>query len=291
VTSFDTEPKLHRDEGFFRGSFGAMASPCEVLVRTADEALARRLTNDAARECRRIEAKFSRYRDGSELSRINASAGSAVRVDDETAQLLDFASSCVTSGVLRRVWTFDGSGRLPSPDAVSALLPLVGWHRVSWTPPELLLPAGMEIDFGGIGKEYAVDCAFALLAAQTSCPFLVNFGGDLRAGATSAPAEPWTVGVENPSGEGDPLRALPLSSGALATSGDARRFLLVDGMRYGHVLDPTTGWPVRDAPRSVTVHAPTCTEAGTFATLALLAGAHAERFLAEQGLSGYWIVR
>jgi len=300
VTTFGAEPVVRREEGFFRGTFGAMASPCEVLVRTADEALAHRLTNDAARECRRIEEKFSRYRSGSEISRINASAGAPVRVDDETAQLLDFAASCtalsdgrfdVTSGVLRRVWTFDGSASIPAADAVAALLPLVGWHRVSWKRPDLILPTGMEIDLGGIGKEYAVDRVFALVTELTDRPFLVNLGGDLRASAGNEVGEAWTVGVDNPSGDGNAVHAISLSSGALATSGDARRFLLADGVRYGHVLDPTTGWPVRDAPRSVTVHASTCTEAGAFATLALLAGAGAERFLAEQGLSGYWIIR
>lgn len=82
---------------------------------------------------------------------------------------------------------------------------------------------------------------------------------------------------------------LSLAAGALATSGDARRFLLKDGVRYGHILDPRTGWPVRGAPRSVTVAAPTCTEAGVLATLAMLQGREARAWLAAQG-APHWIV-
>jgi len=83
---------------------------------------------------------------------------------------------------------------------------------------------------------------------------------------------------------------LELERGALATSGDARRFLQKDGIRYGHILNPRTGWPVRDAPRSVTVAASSCTEAGLLSTLALLHGADAEVFLEQQGV-GHWLLR
>ena len=81
-----------------------------------------------------------------------------------------------------------------------------------------------------------------------------------------------------------------ITRGALATSGDSRRYILRDGVRYGHILDPRSGWPVREAPRSVTVAAATCTEAGMLATLAMLEGPAAESFLAEQGVR-YWVAR
>jgi thiamine biosynthesis lipoprotein len=82
---------------------------------------------------------------------------------------------------------------------------------------------------------------------------------------------------------------LDLEHGALATSGDSRRYLLKDGVRYGHILDPRTGWPVPDAPRSVTVAASSCTEAGLLSTLALLNGARAREFLEEQGVR-FWLL-
>jgi thiamine biosynthesis lipoprotein len=146
----------------------------------------------------------------------------------------------------------------------------------------------MELDFGGIGKEYAVDRAFELLAARCTAPFLINFGGDLR--TNRAPAQsPWRVGIERPDTEREATLLLDLQRGALATSGDSRRFLMKNGIRYGHILDPRTGWPVRDAPRSVTVAASSCTEAGQLSTLALLHGALAREFLDQQGVR-YWIL-
>ncbi len=280
--------------------FGAMASPCELLLPAAERAVALDLGELVAREARRIEAKFSRYRDDSVVTAIHRSRGSAagIEVDEETASLLDFARECfelsdglfdITSGVLRRAWRFDGSDRLPSPQTVQSLLPLVGFDKLSWNPPRLVLPEGMELDLGGIGKEYAVDRAFALLAAVREAPFLVNFGGDLRANRPTRRA-PWLGGIARPAAAGRAALILELEQGALTTSGDARRFLLKDGIRYGHILDPRTGWPVRDAPRSVTVAAATCTEAGLLSTLAMLQGAGAETYLEAQGVI-HWLLR
>lgn len=291
-----------RAPGIQAACFSAMASPCEVLVQSADPALPWRLGALAQAEALRIEHKFSRYRDDSVLAQIQRSAGAPVELDDETAQLLDFAALChqlsegrfdITSGVLRRAWTFDGSDRLPEPAAVAALLPLVGFERLTWQRPWLTLPEGMQLDLGGIGKEYAVDRVLALLAAQCEAPLLVNFGGDLCANRAPLGA-PWQIGVEavgagatGPDGRPAAALLLELSQGALATSGDARRFLLRDGRRYGHILDPRTGWPVPAAPRSVTVAAGSCTEAGMLATFSLLQGARAREFLDEQGVT-YW---
>ena len=252
----------------------------------------------AAHEAWRIEARFSRYRPESIVSVINRSQGHAVVVDAETAALLDYAAQChalsqgrfdITSGVLRRCWTFDGSDRIPEPAAVAALLPLIGFEKVRWQTPRITLPAGMEIDFGGIGKEYAVDRVLGLVAARFPGAVLVNFGGDLA--ANRAPdAGPWQVGVERPDTEREARLLLELSRGGLATSGDTHRFLLREGVRYGHILDPRSGWPVRDTPRSITVAAASCVEAGMLATFAMLRGSGAESFLEEQDVR-YWCLR
>jgi FAD:protein FMN transferase len=116
--------------------------------------------------------------------------------------------------------------------------------------------------------------AYELLAARRAGPFLVNLGGDLRANH-QPPSGRWQIGVEQPESDRKAALLLQLEHGALATSGDLKRFLLKDGVRYGHVLDPRTGWPVPGAPRSVTVAASSCTEAGLISTLALLHGARA----------------
>ena len=285
---------LQRVEDYFVGRFVAMASPCELLVDTDDRASAAALLRAAEQEARRIEHKFSRYRPDNLVHRINHSGGQPVRVDEETALLLDYAATChdvsdgrfdVTTGALRRVWKFDGSDRVPSAGEVQEALQHVGWHRVTWADSTLTLPAGMEIDLGGVGKEYAVDHAAVLLARQTPDPFLLNFGGDLFASGARRGGRPWGVGLDDPERTGEAiLYHIELARGGLATSGDARRFVWWKGKRLGHILDPKTGWPVEDAPRSVTVLDRTCLEAGSLSTLAYLQGPRAREFLEQQGV-------
>lgn len=277
--------------------FTAMASPCEVLLRASQLKIARELGKCAAEEAWRIEQKFSRYRDDSVTARIHAHRGAPIELDEEAASLVNFAERCyaiseglfdITSGVLRRAWKFDGSDCVPQSGDIEALLPFVGFDKLKWRSPWLELPIGMELDFGGIGKEYAVDRAYDLLVRGCAGPFLVNFGGDLRANAPP-PRGRWQVGIEKPDRERDPKLILELERGALATSGDSRRFVLRDGVRYSHVLNPKTGWPVAHAPRSVTVAASSCTEAGLLSTLAMLRGPQAREFLNEQGVK-YWVL-
>ncbi len=283
-----------REGGVHVARFSAMGGPCVVLVDTDDAACAAELGGIAAAEALRIERKFGRYRPEGEVHRIHQAHGQPVTVDEETAALLDYAALChelsgglfdVTSGVLRRVWRFDGREATPDPDAIREALSHVGWQRVRWERPVLTLPADMEIDLGGIGKEYAVDRAAARLAERTDAATLVNFGGDLFASGPRRGARPWSVGVDDPARTGQAaLYRVDLERGGLATSGDARRFVTVGGRRLGHLLDPRTGWPVEGAPRSVTVLAATCLEAGTLSTLACLRGPDAAAFLREQGV-------
>jgi FAD:protein FMN transferase len=275
-----------------------MASTCEVHVDTSGRNDAARVLDLVAGEARRIEAKFSRYRADNIVHEINTAGGSPVTVDAETARLIDYAAQLsdlsdgkfdITSGVLRRIWRFDGSDRVPSAEQIDDVRRLVGWRRVRWQRPVIELEPGMEIDFGGIGKEYAVDCAAALVAPLAErC--LLNFGGDLRALGPRANGRPWQVGIEAVDRPATASRVVELYRGGLATSGDSRRYLLKDGRRYGHILDPTTGAPIADAPRSVTVVAGSCTQAGMLATLAMLKGRAAEAFLNEQG-ARYWCYR
>jgi len=299
-------PRLDAVEGGWRGWFEAMASPCELLIDGGDRAEAMQLVVQAEAEALRVERKFSRYRGDSVVAQLQGGGGRPQHVDNETALLLDFAAQChvlsqglfdITSGVLREVWRFDGSDRIPDARAVERVRARVGWHKLTWQRPMLTLPEGMELDFGGIGKEYAVDRTLGLLRTRTALPMLLNFGGDLAVTGLRGGGTPWRVGIEQPSSAGNMAAAEPraaelleLSSGALATSGDARRYLLKDGVRYSHILDPRTGWPVVDAPRSVTVAAGTCVEAGMLSTLAMLQGRGAEALLAAQGVP-HWVLR
>jgi thiamine biosynthesis lipoprotein len=294
---FDRPVKLVAADGYWIGSFEAMASPCEIFMEVDDEKLARRLLDLASAEAVRIEKKFSRYRKNNVVDRINNSQGYRVKVDHEVAHLLDYAQACwelsdglfdITSGILRRVWRFDGRDQLPERGDVENLLPFVGWHKIMWSRPYLMLPDGMEIDFGGVGKEYAVDRTLLLLQKECDAAMLVNFGGDIHAKGPRKGGKLWSIGIENPNRLDTAMGLLKVSQGALASSGDARRFIRHNGRRYGHVLNPKTGWPAEDAPSCVTVAGSNCSEAGLLATLALVYGQEAEAFLKNQEVR-YWI--
>lgn len=281
------------------GRFTAMASPCDILVDSPDEAVARQCTLLAAREAWRIEHKYSRYRTDNWMARINQSKGAPVVVDEESARLLDFAARChqlsgglfdITSGALRAAWPFDGRQATPDQATIDACLARVGWQHVHWQSPTLTLRPGMALDFGGIGKEYAVDRVAEQLLAFADVSVLVNFGGDMRVCKPRRDQQAWRVGIEHPKHLDTADLMVEFRKGGMATSGDTRRFIEVDGKRYGHILDPRTGWPVEQAPRSVTVLAGTCTDAGLLATLAMLQGANAETFLESQQVL-HWIYR
>ncbi|HEX3915134.1 MAG TPA: FAD:protein FMN transferase [Steroidobacteraceae bacterium] len=256
--------------------FSALAGHCELLLRASHLTVARELGECAAAEAWRLEEKYSRDRQDSLLSKLHARRGVPVDVDEETASLLDYAQRChrisdgmfdITSGILRRAWAFDGTDRRPEPEAIAALLPFVGLEKIFWRPPIIELPVGMELDFCGFGRQYAVDRAFELLARRTNGPFLINFGGALRASGPP-PHGCWQIGI--------PCMTLNIERGALAT-------------RDAPLLNPKTGWPVPHAPRSITVAAGSCAEAGLLATLALHQGARARDFLNEQGVK-YWML-
>jgi thiamine biosynthesis lipoprotein len=237
--------------------------------------------------------KYSRYRADSIVSRINAAAGGdePVEVDAETASLLDFADKLhafsdglfdITSGVLRRVWDFR-AGRVPDEAALQALLPLIGWSQVSWHRQRIRLPrAGMELDFGGFGKEYAADRAMAILAGAGLRHGFVNLGGDIRVLGPRADGSAWRFGIQHPRQSEGTIASVDMGEGALASSGDYERFFELGGRRYCHILDPRTGWPVSSW-ASVSVTAPACVAAGALSTIAMLKGPQALEFLATQG--------
>jgi thiamine biosynthesis lipoprotein len=271
-----------------------MAADSTLLLHAARAGDAQRVAAAVVADVSRIEAKYSRYRDDSVTTRVNAAAGAApVAIDAETAALLRYADQChrqsggrfdVTSGVLRRVWDFRARPpRLPAPEALAAARAKIGWSRVEWDDRAIRLPEpGMEIDFGGIGKEYAADRAATICAEHGIAHALVNLGGDVRALGGQPGGAPWRVGIRDPRQHGRAIAVLAVADGAVATSGDYERFFELGGRRYCHILDPRTGMPVAHW-RSVSVVAPLCVVAGSVATIAMLLEARAPAFLAAQG--------
>ncbi|WP_426112455.1 FAD:protein FMN transferase [Massilia sp. PWRC2] len=282
--------------------FQAMASPCSLHIDGTDEGLMRRAAAAAIAEVRRIERKYSRYLDDSVIGRINrAAGGAAVAIDPETESLLDFAAQLhalsdglfdVTSGVLRRAWDFK-NGRLAAQAELTELITMVGWQQVVRYDRHIRLPhEGMELDFGGFGKEYAADRAAATLREHGIAHALVNLGGDLHAlgerGLPELQGNAWQVSIQHPRPEitqtGQPLALLALKRGGLATSGDYERFFLHEGRRYCHILDPRTGWPVAHW-QCVSVLSTNTTSAGALATIAMIKGELGLAWLEGQGAS------
>jgi FAD:protein FMN transferase len=277
--------------------FRAMGGPCSIHLRGDDDARMAQAARKAIAEVQRIERKFSRYLDDSMVSRINRSAGRhAVAVDEETGQLLKFADQLwqqsgglfdITSGVLRKAWNFS-TPALPDALPLAHALSLIGWDRVLIDGDQVrLADEGMEIDFGGFGKEYAADRAAVMLHEAGVSNALVNLGGDLHALGDPSTA-PWSIDIQHPRPPAsNPLAHIAhvsLRQGGLATSGDYERFIDIDGHRYCHILNPLTGWPV-SAHQSISVLAPTATAAGALTTIAMLKEERGLDWLDSQGVS------
>ncbi len=278
----------------YRTTFKAMACDNEIVVAAAEKAMAVRAMEAAGNEVLRIEAKYSRYLSdgGSIVHQINQSAGSEneITCDSETLLLFDMADQLyrrsdglfdITSGVLRKAWDFS-TAVLPDPGYLHSILALVGWSKVERTTTGVRLPAsGMEIDFGGFGKEYAADRAAQTMSEQGICHGYVNLGGDISAVGPQPDGKPWLIGVQNPRRPGEVIATIPVTNGGLATSGDSQKYFEINGRRYCHLLNPKSGFPP-NCWRSVSISSVSCTLAGACSTIAMLKENEALEFLSRQ---------
>ncbi len=271
--------------------FGAMGTDNELVLDGTDRAILERAADAAIADVRRIEAKYSRYRNDSVTTRINRAAGGApVALDHETAALLAYADAChresegrfdITSGVLRSVWDFRAPApRKPTAAMLAEAMSRIGWPEVEWNEKSVRLPrAGMELDFGGIGKEYAADRVATLCIEAGAKHGCVNLGGDVRVWGGRPDGDPWRIGVRHPRDEQAAVAGVDLVDGAVATSGDYERYVEIDGRRYCHIIDARSGEPV-SAWQSISVVAPLAIVAGSHATIGML---YADR-VARSGL-------
>jgi len=270
-------------------TFHAMGSPCHVQFYASSKKLAQQAKRNLNECLANLEQRYSRYRDDSLISVINRGAGlgKATPIDSETAALLVYAQQCyqeseglfdVTSGILRRIWSMDKT-TLPSDDEINKLLPLIGWDKVQWTDKSVYLPlAGMQLDFGGLVKEYAADSVVQRLQSLGVVSGIVELGGDIKIIGPQPNGQGWPVAIRDPRQPDKVIIKLTLASGSLASSGDYERFQIIDGVRYSHLLNPKTGKPVTGL-RAVSILSEHCVVAGSLATLAMLKG--------DQGL--FWL--
>ncbi|GJM13048.1 MAG: FAD:protein FMN transferase [Pseudohongiella sp.] len=278
-----------------RFSFKAMGSFCEIQLFSDSRIEAKKIAGQIIGEVTRLEEKYSRFREDSFLSRINASAGntSGLRIDEETQTLFDHALNCfeqsdglfdITAGALNQLWDFRNA-RVPTQSQIDLALTHVGLEKIGCKNSRIHLPRGMRIDLGGIVKEYAADSAARLARSLGAQCGLVNLGGDFAIIGPQPEGKPWPVGVCSPDSGSDIMAKINLLSGGLASSGDYERFFIHEGRRYSHILNPKTGWPSSGL-RAVSVAANLCTVAGTVATIAMLKEEQeAKNWLEESGLA------
>jgi len=283
----------------FRLPFKAMGSTCELQLYCENPVTAREIAALAIADVQRIEQRYSRYRADSILSAINqvAQKAGSIGIDNETAALLNYADTCyqqsgglfdITSGVLRKAWDFK-SGTVPEKTEVERLLQCIGWEKVSFTPEKISFAnTGMQLDFGGIGKEYAVDRAAAICQQHGINHGLVDLGGDIKIIGPHADGRPWSVGIRHPRKTGALLSSIDVFHGGVASSGDYERCIVLNGQRYSHILNPKTGWPVSGF-AAITVIAEQCVIAGSASTIAMLQEASGKAWLKELGLAHLWM--
>lgn len=234
-----------------------------------------------------FEQRYSRYLPNNWLSKINESAGEKpVLLNEEDEMVLKAASfaffqsnqaidpSCLP---LTTLWQeAKAKNQVPGDLEICQARDLVNWQNVQISEKEIYLPIqGMGLDFGGFGKEYAVDQIAEKLKLLSCQNFLVDFGGDIFASGFASEGVPWKIGIEKPVGEGSPGFIVSLSNRALATSGNYRRFFDLKGKRYGHTVDHRTGYPTIHSELSASVISPSCLKSGIISTSCLMVGKQA----------------
>lgn len=287
-------------DGLFRLQFPAMGTHCKILFTANSMVAADIFRKNALDWVHRFEARYSRFRDDSLICRINDAAGrNPVVIDEVDIHLFDLCETLhfLTEGLfdpttlpLSRLWDFKAENpQIPSKSAISEALSKIGWKKVHRENHSIFLPeTGMGLDFGGFGKEYAVDRVTELAREHGLEDFLIDFGGDVFAEGSPPDATAWRVGLEDPGKQGQAKRIFSVSGMAVATSGNYRRFFEKNGKRYGHLIDHRTGFPTSNNCLSATVISRSCLEAGVLSTCALLDGtdrglARIDRFFGAEG--------
>ena len=264
-----------QEGGILTRSFRAMGSDCEFQLCFGGGSDSQFIFKCLQDELERLESKYSKFRKDSLLSQINL--GKEVNIDNETISLLEHAFNCfeqseglfdVTAGRLNSLWDFKKK-KVPSQEEISYALSVTDFSKVSWNNGILSMPAGMNIDFGGVVKEYAAD-TLAVLAKKFGVQYgLINLGGDIAIVGNKPDGIAWKVGITDPRGTKTEIASIDIYSGGLATSGDYKRYFIYEGKRYSHILNPKTGFPCAGL-RAVSVAANLCTVAGSIATIAML---------------------
>jgi thiamine biosynthesis lipoprotein len=263
-----------------------MGNRFEITVVADDPLWADECIADAVNEISRIEKLFTTFNDSSQTNNINQNAGiTPVKVDKEVYELIERSKkiSALTQGAFditygsidKRLWNFDKTmTSLPDPDTAKQLVRLINYRNVILNENNctvFLKEKGMRIGFGGIGKGYAAEKAKSLLQQKGVKSGIINAAGDLTAWGHQPNGKPWTIGIADPNTARQAFSALEITNTSVATSGNYEKFVVIDGKKYSHTIDPKTGLPVRGI-KSVTIICPNAEIADAMATPVMIMG-------------------
>lgn len=277
-------------------SLKLMGNNFTITVVATTTAIAQNHIDNAVQEIKRIEKLLTTFNNDSQTSLINENAGiQPVKVDREVYELIErsTAISKITQGAFditygsidKSLWNFDKSmTKLPSKEDALKMVHLINYNNIILDPEQLtvyLKEKGMRIGFGGIGKGYAAEKAKALLLKQDVKSGIINASGDLTAWGLQPNGKPWRIGISNPDRPQDIFSYIDISEKAVATSGNYEKYIMIDGKKYSHTIDPKTGLPISGI-KSVTVISPNAEFADAMATPIAVMGIKAGLYLIDQ---------
>ena len=262
-----------------------MGSRFDLTVVAKDSTEGKKYIDTAIAEITRIEKLISSWDVNSQTSDINSNAGvKPVKVDKELFELIErsIAISNLTDGAfdisyasMDRIWKFDGSmAKMPSKDEITASVEKVGYKNILLDKINgtiFLKLKGMKIGFGAIGKGYAADKTKKLLMEMGVSAGIINASGDMNTWGKQPDGKEWTIAITNPMNKNIAFALLPLKQGAVVTSGDYEKYVMFNGVRYAHIINPKTGYPSQGI-ISVTVFAPSAELADALATSIFVMG-------------------
>lgn len=280
-----------------------MGSRVELKFYSSSERLFHSVVEDSARRMEEIDGIFSNYREDSVLAEVNRSAGdgpvsvpreflSLTRASIDYSELTDGAFD-ITVGGLFELWrTAAAAGKIPSETEIAEALKCAGFRKIRLDEEKSRISFSsdcLRLDFGAIGKGYAVDRIMEIARENGITRGLVNFGGNIYAMGFPDGKKFWEIGVVTPGGDGFVSR-LNLRDRAVATSGDYERYFDFPERRYSHIIDPRTGRPAENS-SLVTAIARSATESDVFSTAVSVLGADAARgFARNDGSLGFIVV-
>lgn len=285
-------------------SLKLMGNNFTITVVADDKDFALQNINNAIDEIKRIEQLFTTFKPDSQTNLINDNAAiKPVKVNSEVFELIErsIAISRITQGAFditygsidKSLWNFDKTmTELPSPELAKKMVHLINYNNIVLDREKgtvFLKEKGMRIGFGGIGKGYAAEMAKNRLIENKVQSGIINASGDLTAWGKQPNGKAWTIGIANPDQPESAFSYLEISGKAVATSGNYEKYIMINGKKYSHTIDPKTGLPITGI-KSVTVISGNAEFADAMATPIAVMGIKAGLYLVDQIPDLYCII-